>query len=192
MDLSRRDFTVNAMAYDPESCSVVDLFHGQEDIAAGVIRCVGDPDTRFREDALRILRAVRFSGKLGFHIEENTFIAMEKNKALLDNISRERVASELNGLLLSPAPEGVLDTCRNIIFQVLPRLSPMASCPQTNPYHCMDVWQHSLKTVSCTESILSLRWAALLHDSGKPATRVVDGERDHFPGHQHASRQLAV
>lgn len=191
-DLSRRDFTVNAMALNVRSGEVIDLFGGREDLERKLIRCVGEPEKRFDEDALRILRAARFASRLSFELDEGTFLAMNRMKRGLDSVSRERVREELNGLLLSPAPSGILRKCREVIFQVLPELEAECGCRQNSIYHDRDVFEHTLAAVDAAPRDLTVRWAALLHDIGKPSCRVSDSDgRDHFGGHPEAGVRLA-
>ena len=148
-DLSRRDFTVNAMAYSPER-GVVDIFDGQKDIERRLIRCVGDPDKRFNEDALRILRALRFSSALDFDIDKNTDESIRKNKGLLKNISSERMYSELVKIILGNGAERVLLSYPEVIAEILPELSDCMGFEQNNPYHCYDVYTHTVKAVCDT------------------------------------------
>lgn len=191
-DLRRRDFTVNAMAYDPEKGEVIDLFGGQKDIENKIIRCVGEPEKRFEEDALRILRAVRFSAKLGFEIEENTLAAMKHLAPTLGKVSRERIAQEMSGLLLARDPEPVLLSCREVLFAAVPELADMADCPQVSIYHDRNVWEHTALAVKNAEADLTVRWAVLLHDIGKPACHTRDDRGyDHFAGHQDEGMALA-
>lgn len=190
-DLSRRDFTINAMAYHPAR-GLVDKFGGLSDLAGKKIRCVGDPDRRFFEDALRVLRCLRFSSTLGFSVEVSTARAMERQKGLLSYVSRERVREELTKLLLGKHAGKVLREHSAVFFAALPELSPMADCAQENPYHCYDVWNHTLKAVETVPEDTVLRWAALLHDCGKPAVKTfgADGTA-HFYGHIEKSLSLA-
>lgn len=191
-DLSRRDFTVNAMALDTERDELIDLFGGAEDLRDGIIRCVGEPQKRFDEDALRILRAMRFAARFGFRIDPDTGKAMTEKAALLQNVSAERIAQELSGLLLAKKPSQIMRDYRDILFTVIPQLSPMADCPQHSIYHDRDVYEHTLLAVDNARPDPVIRWAALLHDAGKPATRVRDTDgKDHFVGHQALSAQIA-
>lgn len=165
-DLSRRDFTVNAMAYSPIN-GLIDPFGGQRDCLEGVIRCVGDPRLRFEEDALRILRALRFSAKLGFTVEEKTNRALRELKESLQKISRERIAAECTGLLMGDHAQSVLAAFPDVIFSLFPSLAPMMLCPSDKDGQ--SVWAHTLRVLSRTPADEALRWAAFLHDSGKPA-----------------------
>ena len=141
-DLSRRDFTVNAMAWHPQR-GLVDLFHGQEDLSAGLLRCVGEPARRFSEDALRILRCLRFSSQLGFAIHPDTSWALWEKRELLLALSHERVREELTKLLCGQGAAAVLRQYAAVVFTVLPELAPMKGCAQETPYHCFDVWEHT-------------------------------------------------
>ncbi len=190
-DLSRRDFTINALAWDPKN-GVTDLFGGREDLNAHVLRCVGDPLRRFEEDALRILRCLRFASTLSFSIENDTAFAMERQKELLLHISHERVREELTKLLVGKNTEKVLLEYGSILFTVIPELSLMKGCGQENPYHCYDVWEHSLRALGAVPQKPVLRWAALLHDCGKPAAKFYDKNGTaHFYGHEKKSVEIA-
>lgn len=189
-DLARRDFTVNAMAYHPET-GVMDFFGGKEDLKAGVIRCVGNPDERFQEDGLRILRALRFAARFGFRIEANTGRAMHENRALLDEIAAERIFTELKGFLVGQGIGSMLLEYRDLIAQILPPLAKMFDFPQNNPHHCFDVWRHTVCAVEHISPTVLLRLTMLFHDCGKPDCWSRD-ERgiDHF--YDHAKRSVAL
>ena len=190
-DLSRRDFTVNAIAYNPHS-GIVDPFGGQEDIEKKLIRCVGDADTRFSEDALRILRAVRFSSVLGFDIDLDTAKSVIRNRSLLDNISNERIRVELLKLLCGKNVETVLTKYKKVIFQIIPELSPTDGFLQHTPYHIYDVWTHTVKVTSSIEPNADFRAAALLHDVEKPSMFTLDERgQGHFKGHPQKGAQTA-
>lgn len=190
-DLARRDFTVNAMAWRP-GAGLVDLFHGREDLERGLLRCVGDPARRFSEDALRVLRCLRFAARLGFAIETATAAALRQHGGSLAALSRERVRDELTGLLCGPGAEAVLREYAAVAFAVLPELAPMAGCAQETPYHCYDVWEHTLHALSHAPALPELRWAVLLHDAGKPAKKTLSPEgRAHFRGHPPESGRIA-
>ena len=190
-DLSRRDFTVNAMAYHPER-GLVDRFGGQTDLKNKTIRCVGDPDRRFREDALRILRCLRFASRLGFSIESATADALRRQKDLLKAISHERVKIELEKLLIGEHAEGILREYFDVLFVILPELAPMKGCTQERPYHCFDVWEHTLHAVGAVPPDPILRWAALFHDCGKPGVKTFEPQGvAHFYGHDKESARLA-
>ncbi len=194
-DLSRRDFTINAIAYDCENDVIIDPFGGAEDIERRLVRCVGEPEKRFSEDSLRILRGLRFASVLGFEIEARTAAAMRRLAPLLKNVSSERVYAELKMILCGENIETVLREYRGVFACVLPELEPMFDFPQQNPYHCYDVWEHTIHAVPAVPPESVLRLAALFHDSGKPAchTRetLADGSRiDHFYDHAAVSAEL--
>ena len=190
-DLARRDFTINAMAWDPEE-GIVDPFGGRADLEAGVIRCVGDPARRFDEDALRILRALRFSAQLRFSVEADTAAAALALRQTLELVSRERVAAELTKLLCGPDARRVLTEHWPILAVVLPELDPMAGLDQRSKYHCYDVLEHSAAAAEAVPPEKLLRWAALLHDAGKPAClRIDEAGGGHFYGHAKVSAELA-
>lgn len=190
-DLKRRDFTMNAMAWHPET-GLVDLFGGREDLDWGVIRCVGLARQRFSEDALRILRALRFASAFRFTIEPNAVEAMEEKKETLHKVSVERITEELNKLLLGTGPAEVFRRFPRILLEVLPELAPMYRCPQKSVFHCYDVWEHTLHALAETPEDLSVRWAALLHDSGKPHAVFFDPDgTTHFWGHPAVSTRIA-
>ncbi len=190
-DLSRRDFTVNAMAYNPRT-GLVDLFGGRADLAAGLIRCVGDPARRFQEDALRIMRAVRFASQLGFTVEAETKAAAFSAAPLLRCISAERLCAELLKLLCGSHVRPVLLEYVEILGVFLPELLPMVGCSQDNPHHIYDVFTHSAVAVENVPARPHLRLAALLHDLGKPACRSYDEKGiGHFYGHGDVSLRLS-
>ena len=213
-DLARRDFTINAMAWCPEDHLIrpsvrtgapspqgeglgpegglVDPFGGQADLEARVIRCVGDPYARFNEDALRILRALRFSAQLGFTIEPATAAAAFALRGTLTLVSRERIAAELTKLLCGPDARRVLTEYWAILAVPLPELAPMAGLDQRCKYHCWDVLEHSAAAVEAVPPEKLLRWAALLHDVGKPACFTLDeAGRGHFHGHARVGAPMA-
>ncbi len=190
-DLSRRDFTVNAIAYSPQK-GFVDPFGGCEDIKKKIIRCVGNPDKRFGEDALRILRALRFASVLGFKIDHMTAESIHRNKHLLKNISAERIFTELSKLLCGKKAADILGEYKDVIFFVLPELKPMDNCVQNHERHIYDVWEHTLKTVESIKPEPELRFAMLFHDSGKPHCKTTDENGiDHFYSHGKISREIA-
>ena len=191
-DLKRRDFTVNAMAYN-EKEGLVDAFGGLEDLKRRRIRCVGDPRERFTEDALRILRAVRFSAQLDFTIEEKTRAALSEFAPRLLKVSAERIQTELVKLLTSSHPEVfrvVWET--GISAVILPEFDACMDTPQNNPHHCWSVGEHTLRALTFVEPDKVLRLAVLLHDIGKPPVRTTD-ERgvDHFYGHAQKGAEMA-
>ena len=190
-DLSRRDFTVNAMAYNDER-GLQDPFGGAEDLRRGVLRCVGVPDDRFREDALRILRGVRFAAVYGFQAERETAQALHRNARLLDRIARERVREELLGMLCGAQVTQALDEFRDVIAAVIPELAETFGVRQVNKHHCCDVWGHIIRSVGAVEAEPLLRMTMLLHDIGKPRARTTDADGvNHFKGHQQISAALA-
>lgn len=190
-DLARRDFTVNALAYHPAR-GLRDPFGGLDDLQKGVIRTVGEPQKRFSEDALRILRACRFVAQLGFSIEERTYRGMCMGKGMLGLISMERIRHELNVLLTSPhAGKAIMETA-DVLSAVLPELVAMKGFDQHTPHHIYDVLEHTAHVVDGVPATELLRWAALFHDMGKPAAFFFDeNERGHFKGHPMISAQLA-
>ena len=191
-DLARRDFTVNAMAYHPKT-GVSDPFGGQADLARRVIRCVGQPDKRFNEDALRILRGLRFASRFGFSIETETAAAIHRNKELLRHIAAERIREELTGLLCGSCAEPVLRQYHDVVSVPIPELAPLAGFKQRNYHHCHDVWGHTVAAVAATPNEPALRWAALLHDTGKPTRFTVDEKGvGHFYGHAEESAKIAA
>ena len=190
-DLARRDFTVNAMALGPAG-EVIDLFGGREDLQAGVIRCVGEPARRFGEDALRILRALRFASKLDFSVEPETARRALADRALLDRVSRERVMAELMGILIGPGAGRVLRQYGPVIFQVIPELAPQAGFDQQNPHHIHDIWTHTAMAVDAAAPEPVLRLTMLLHDVGKPAAFFTDEAGvGHFYGHGETGAEMA-
>lgn len=218
-DLKRRDFTINAMAFNPDS-GIVDLFGGRKDIEHGCIRCVGNPVERFGEDALRMLRGVRFAGQLGFEIEEETLGAIRTCADTITNVSAERIRVELTKLLMSKHPEKLLQAEETGLCRFfLPEFPDMMRTEQNNPHHCYCVGEHSIEAVKnmqqvCrrfldrekAESCLSpyngvfseekvntiLLFAALLHDVGKTVCRTTDADGvDHFYGHDAKGAEMA-
>jgi len=191
-DLRRRDFTINAMAYN-ERAGLVDCFGGLEDLENKVIRCVGSAEERFQEDALRIMRAVRFSAQLGFEIEEETKHAVRKLAGNLQKISAERIQAELVKLLLSPHPEYLKTAWElGITREVLPEFDRLMDTPQNNPHHCYSVGEHTLKALELVEADRYLRLGVLFHDFGKPDCYTTDEQGiDHFYGHPLRSEEMA-
>ena len=191
-DLGRRDFTVNAMAYS-KMTGTVDLFGGQNDLKNKIIRCVGDPDRRFNEDALRILRALRFASALDFEIEEKTAQSLSKNRALLGNISEERIAKELLKLVCGKGAKRILTDFAPVLFEILPELQSMYKNSHDNPHHCYDIYEHTLIAVESIDPEPTLRFAMLLHDCGKPAVKKFDENGvAHFYGHQRISAEISA
>ncbi len=191
-DLKRRDFTVNAMAYNDER-GLVDLFGGREDIENRIIRTVGEPDARFKEDALRIMRALRFSSVLGFDIEEKTKKSIFDNMYLLENISAERIFSELSKLLCGKNVLNVLDEFRQVIGVIIPQLIPSFNCAQKTPWHTYTVYEHIIHSVDFAPRDPVIRLTMLLHDIGKPSVKLTDENgRDHFKTHADAGEKIAA
>lgn len=182
-DLSRRDFTINAMAYNPQT-GLVDPFGGVEDIKTKAIRCVGNADDRFNEDALRVMRAIRFASVYGFAIEENTSRAIHRNVELLNNIAVERINIELCKLLCG---RGVLDILLNyndVISTIIPEIEPCIGFNQNNRYHQYTIYDHIAHAVSnYTGMDIIIKVALLLHDIGKPLCYTEDENGGHFYGH---------
>lgn len=189
-DLSRRDFTVNAMAYSPTR-GFADPFGGRQDLKEGILRAVGEPERRFQEDALRILRGARFAVRFSLQVEKDTMDAMISKADLLDSLARERVFEELCRFLpLADAKD--LKTFAPILSAAIPELKPMVGFDQKNPHHAYDIYTHTAFVVQQVPEDLSLRWAALLHDVGKVPTFSVDEEGcGHFYGHDALGAELA-
>ena len=210
-DLARRDFTFNAMALKWPEMEIIDPFSGQADcdmeLTGGTLKCVGDPYKRFREDPLRILRGMRFIAQLGLdNTEVSTWDAMRKEAPLLQNISAERISTELTKIMLSDEPE-ISMIFPEILFEIIPEMKAMRNFNQNNPYHKYDVYHHTWaaleafqqvwKVASNTDKMdkLTIALAILLHDIGKPSSyseEVVDGfKRGHFYGHEIKSAEMA-
>ena len=185
-DLARRDFTVNAIAFDPLACTLHDPFAGIADLDARLLRAVGKPEERFNEDGLRVLRAARFAATLGFAVEPATLAAIPSALETLRKVSMERVRDELFKTLVAPKPsvglQLMLDT--GILGVVLADLVPMAGCTQ-NKYHAHDVWMHTMHCVDACANDLVLRLAALLHDVGKPAVRALGEKTNDWTFYEH-------
>jgi tRNA nucleotidyltransferase (CCA-adding enzyme) len=191
-DLKRRDFTINAMAYN-EQAGLVDVFGGIEDIERKMIRCVGNAEERFTEDALRMMRAIRFSAQLGYEIEEGTKEAIRKLAGNLRNISAERIQVELVKLLVSPHPDYLRTAYETGVTKVvLPEFDACMETPQVHPHHCYNVGEHILKSLKEVPALKELRLTMLFHDFGKPAALSVgeDG-KTHFYGHEKISADMA-
>ena len=189
-DLARRDFTVNAMAYSPRT-GLVDPWGGQADLQNRILRTVGDPTARFTEDALRILRGVRFAARFGLQPEEATLQAMLRLTSLMDNLARERIFDELCKLLMQVTAEDLL-RYGQVLAQVMPELGKCIGFQQYSPYHAYDVFTHISHVVEATPAELPLRWAALLHDVGKPPCFTQDETgRGHFLGHAQVGSEIA-
>ncbi len=190
-DLSRRDFTVNALAYHPQE-GLIDYFGGIDDIKNQVIKCVGEATARFDEDALRVLRALRFASVLDFEIEENTQKAIFEKYPLLEFISAERIFVELNKLLCGKNVKKVLLDYEYVIFFIIPELKETKNCTQNHERHIFDVWEHTVASVAAVKPEPELRFAMLLHDIGKPMVKSTDDKWvDHFHNHSAMSTEIA-
>lgn len=192
-DLARRDFTINAIAYN-ENIGLVDPFGGIYDLNNGIIRCVGDPEKRFSEDYLRILRAVRFSCQLDFDMDEETYLAGKKYIKYIDKVSMERIRNEFFKIITSSYPsKGImLMESMGILNIIIPELIPTIGYDQRNPHHNKDLFEHILCVVENTPSILEVRLAALFHDIGKTSTLSIDEEGiGHFYGHDKVGASMA-
>ncbi len=191
-DLSRRDFTINAIAQEPTTGGMLDPFHGLQDLQRGLIRAVGDPAARFREDPLRMLRALRFAAELGFHIDAATLAAMREQARALEHVSTERIAVEMTRLLVGEQPAGSLEILcdTGLAKVVMPELLPLRGTSQDDRRH-KDVFGHTLKVVENVPATPLLRWAALLHDIGKPKTKTVQDGKVHFFRHETVGARMA-
>lgn len=193
-DLSRRDFTINAFAYNNQE-GLIDYFDGISDLKNKIIKAVGDPDKRFQEDALRMLRAIRFSSQLNFTIEENTYNAIKNNYNLIKNISYERIRDELCKILISDNPSKGIDMLRDtkILEIILPELNDLVEYTPLCNNHNRNVFTHTLKVLSNTENNLKLRLAALFHDIGKIKTlTALPNGHHYFPGHSEAGAEMVI
>ncbi len=190
-DLSRRDFTINALAYN-EKTGIVDLFGGISDIEHGIIRCVGNPDKRFNEDALRIMRALRFASVLGFEIEEETAASIKRNCELLEKISSERISAELSKLLCGKNAAKILLEHPEPFFVIIPELSMLKGFDQRHFRHHLDAFEHTAAVLEAVPPVLELRLAALLHDIAKPLCQTVDENgTGHYYGHAQIGAKLS-
>ncbi len=189
-DLARRDFTVNAMAYSPTR-GLVDIFGGQDDIARRIIRCVGDPDKRFHEDGLRILRALRFSSTLDFSIDADTAQSVHANRGLLANISAERIRDEFFKLVTGSGAERVLLDFPDVIVEFIPEINAEIGFDQRNRFHNYDVYTHSVKAMAAADGDVYVKLALFFHDIGKPSCFTEDESGGHFYGHQDISAVMA-
>lgn len=190
-DLSRRDFTINSLAYSKRT-GLIDYFGGLDDLQNGIIRCVGEPKMRFEEDALRILRAVRFASTLGFSIDWNTKSALYQKLNLLEFISAERIRDEFLKLLTGDSVLSILCDYKEVIFFIIPELKKCDSTPQNTPHHCYNVYEHTAHSVANIEPLPHLRMTMLLHDIGKPSTLTTDKQGiSHFKNHQYVGGQIA-
>lgn len=188
-DLKRRDFTVNALAYNPDE-GVIDLFGGADDLKNGIIRAIGDSDKRFNEDGLRILRGLRFASQYNMKIEKETADSIHRNRELLRNISVERIADELNKLICGNC-EGIIREFHDVFAVFIPELEKCVGFEQHTKYHNRDVFEHILATVSAIKPEKHLRLAMLFHDIGKPDYFTMTGGVGHFKGHAKGSREIA-
>jgi tRNA nucleotidyltransferase (CCA-adding enzyme) len=191
-DLSRRDFTMNAIVYHPQE-GFIDPMGGIIDIENKIIRCVGDPSKRFEEDALRMLRGILFSSQLNFNIEEETYNAIKDNAALISYISAERIKEELDKMLMGDFTDKlVLLYETGILKYILPELHKCFKTEQNHPHHVDNVGIHTLKSVEAVDKILNLKWVMLLHDIGKANCKQTDEKGiDHFHGHVEESVRLS-
>ena len=191
-DLARRDFTIGAVAWDVQNDCLIDPYGGQRDWQARLLRAVGNPERRFAEDGLRILRGLRFAATLGLTVEPATAAALRRCAPMLRRIAPERVREELEKLLCGEYAAPVLREYIGTVGVVLPELLPMVGFAQCNPHHNRDVWEHTLAVLQNVPAERTLRWAALLHDVAKPQCCTVDekGIR-HFYGHQAAGAGVA-
>ena len=190
-DLARRDFTVNAMAWSPEN-GLQDPFGGREDLSAKIIRCVGEPGQRFDEDALRILRALRFASVYDFEIEASTDYALRKMAPDLKRIAGERIREELLKLLCGKAAGRILRAYPEVLAQIIPEIRPMIGYDQQNHHHSYDLWEHTVRGIEGVPADPVLRLTMLLHDTGKPAVRTTDEKGEgHYKGHPKVSEEIA-
>ena len=190
-DLARRDFTISAMAYNSKA-GIVDYYGGQQDISERKIKCVGNPNKRFQEDALRILRALRFASVLGFTVEGNTASAMHDNRKLLNNIAAERITDELSKLIIGDNMHELLSAHISVLTEIIPELEQSIGFEHNNPCHCYDFLTHVLLSLDAAPKDPAIRLTMLLHDIGKPScyTESDDGV-GHFHGHSQASSDMA-
>ena len=199
-DLKRRDFTVNSFAYDLIRNELVMLDESYlKDLEFGIIRAVGDPAERYEEDALRMLRALRFSAQLNFSIEKYTYKAIEMCKALIEKVSKERVRDELTKIIMSDHPEVLEFVCvsglEKYLFDGLTPFTDILNCEHQNPWHYTDVFHHTMDVINRTPKVFEVRFAAAFHDLGKPAVKELkEGTTDHYHyyGHQEVSADMAL
>ena len=191
-DLKRRDFTINALAYN-ETAGLIDIFEGQKDLKDGIIRCVGNAEERFTEDALRMLRAIRFSAQLGYRIEENTLAAIHKLAGNLEKISAERIQTELLKLMVSPHPDYLRTAYECGVTKVFfPEFDLAMETPQNHPHHCYNVGEHILHSLLGVPADKVLRLTMLLHDIAKPQCLTVDEKGiTHFHGHEEMGAEMS-
>lgn len=191
-DVSRRDFTINSIAYNPEE-GIIDTFDGLADIESKTIKTVGNPDDRFKEDPLRIVRGLRFASQLDFKIEDETEKAIINNQSLLKNVSAERIQKEFNKLIQGQSASKVLTKYPEVVSQFIPEMKPMINFDQKNPNHIYDVWEHSSVVTQNAEDNLVHKLAGVFHDIGKPSTFTYDDDKKvgHFYGHAEESVKIA-
>ena len=190
-DLARRDFTINAMAWSPDT-GLTDLFGGREDLEAGVIRCVGEPSLRFGEDALRILRALRFASVYDFAVDPATDEAARKLAPTMRSVAGERIREELLKLLCGRGAGRILRAYPDVLGVIIPEILPMVNYDQQNHHHSWDLWEHTVRALEGVPPEPDLRLAMLLHDTGKPSVRTTDERGEgHYRGHQAASAKIA-
>lgn len=190
-DLLRRDFTINSMAYNHRT-GIIDKFGAQRDLFRRVISCVGEPAVRFNEDALRIMRALRFSAELGFEIDEITTLAIHDMKRLLKNVSAERIAKELMLLLTGSSPYKTLTEFADVFAVIIPEIKPCIGFDQHSRYHVYDVWEHTAASIEHSKPDPNVRLALLLHDIAKPQCFKLDDEGNgHFFNHEKLSAEMA-
>ncbi len=190
-DLARRDFTINSMAYNPRT-GIVDYYNGSEDLQNGIISAVGNADERFSEDALRIMRALRFAACYGFDISPKTAQAVHRLSGLLSNIAAERINVELSKLLVSDGAVDILREYADVFAVFIPEIRDMIGFAQNNPHHCYDVWEHSIQALSHSPKDLVIRLAVLLHDVGKPQCYTEDEKGvGHFYAHAKIGKDMA-
>lgn len=194
-DLKRRDFSINAMAFNPLTKELIDNFNGIEDIKTKTLRCVGDASERIEEDALRILRALRFAIKYGYSIDDDTVEAINKNCKLLNNISKERITQELEKILTCNKPvKNIFMQFSNVVETIIPEIKTCIGFDQKSKYHTHTVYEHMLYVVDyCNTTDFSIKLSALLHDIGKPVAFFIDDNgQGHFHGHPKISKDIAV
>lgn len=190
-DLARRDFTVNAMAYSDKT-GIIDKFGGQKDLFNRLIRCVGDPDERFEEDALRIMRALRFASRLGFEIECETSAALHRKKGLLKEIASERIMNELTEFVTGASPCDLMIEFEDIFCTIIPEFAKCVGFDQHSRYHIYDVWEHTAHAIENSKNDKEIRLALLFHDIEKPCCFRKDEEgHGHFPNHEKKSSETA-
>lgn len=188
-DLARRDFTINAMAYNP-NVGLVDCFNGLQDLQEKVLRCVGDPESRFLEDGLRILRGLRFASTLDFKLEKNTAQAIHHKKDLLSNVAVERIQVEFNKLICGVGVKGIFHQFADVLGVIIPEISTMLGFEQNNPHHIYDLWTHTVESVAQVPPETILRLTMLFHDLGKPDCLTIDSKGiGHFYGHAKLSAE---